>query len=1365
METMDTLEQHQDEQQQTEVDGQDASERVGETAAAIPTVGETTLVTTVEEYQVSESFGAAEVPTVGETTSVTTVEETVTDTTVGETTSVTTVGEQQVPEGFVATDDSVRISAATVESITETIAASGSANVDVDDSVAATLTSSVDRESLETDNRVEEEIGAAKSSSETDAMDESTGTERDKDAERGIQAGRDLEQEGAELTITTMTTTVMTRLLVGVDEDSKVASEDECAENGVATELEAGATDSTGAVSGGAVDTTLNENEGEACQRVLKTSRDASSELSDDSMLSSQSCDAMSVVTETSVEEPMQGAGASKMTSPRRLSSMISREDGEVTTNTEAQRTDPAAEMELNLSLPVESIVHEFEAHEPASPQTHRTLSATRLDASGSSPVKDVVHRLEAHHEEDNALESLKIRTKRDFFSEKGRSISVSHEAEKYNSQMAQRAKEEVESKEQLKSPAMKQSPVSRKSSAMSSVRNMASRFEKKTDQSLDKLSFRTVRSFFPTEKSIHVGAEKQKYEALEKEMQTAKVAEEKGEKRMATNEAQKPRQHILADSKELTMEEHLAAETGGQGKPAMGDMPGTLTEPNETAVVKASSTSEAHPRRRTITAAESSDVRSIAHRFETKRANSVVTAPVRTIDTFIVADSEASVRVSAEKARYENQVKSSAPTKRTIDTFIVPKSETSVRVSAEKAKLETLEKPVRAIKRTIDAFIVPESETSVCVSAEKAKYEMPDKQTKATVRTIDNFIVPENEASIRVSAEKAKFETPDKLVKGASVRTIDTYIVPESDASVHVSAEKAKFESLEQRMQAAVPAVRTIDTFIVPESEVSIRVATEKAKLEAIEKQKKSELETQAVIEKQKLSRVTSWAMGRAESKKACQSAGETEAVDGVTVADQTKEIGVAEEMGAVSEAEGRKEIEVNEQTKEFEEAVDVNENEGTKEIVSKDPKLDSGAEATRLAEVTSPIEVVPETEVSLQSEMVVDSDNVKEGEDFGVAKETEVAVAEKISGIELIKEIGAASEANVAEEVASGSVVAGMDERVEADLEIEDAEEIEEANTGGTRTDVGEANAEEAEGVTKMEKKAIEESDLLEMATKVEETDDTDANMEPYVYVELGSTKVAENMEAADVTMETEVKGTEFTEEAKETEVTESAENREEAAVVDAALISEGNETLVVEKSETVTKTAEISEACETVKDVEKETTVSSVKALEVSPAFTGDATVTAEVEEVPHVTEEASFGDVGKEAREMATIKKAEDSEVVAMIEADETAEEEIAVQEAAIKDVQHVLSTQDSAVEFVVERQTFGDTVSTAQHAHWLSMPVSANPALARLHSVLSDHDPLTAYALYPSSSSSSSGSDEDEELSLPRVPASKPFAAT
>uniref|UniRef100_A0AAV1UQT0 Uncharacterized protein n=1 Tax=Peronospora matthiolae TaxID=2874970 RepID=A0AAV1UQT0_9STRA len=1356
METMDTLEQHHDEQQQTEVD---TSERAGETVTDT-TVEEATSVTTVGEHQVSESFGAAEVPTVGETTSVTTVEETVTDTTVGETTSVTTVGEHQVSEGFVATDDSVRISAATVESITETIAASGSANVDVDDSVAATLTSSVDRESLETDNRVEEESGAAKSSAEADAMDEGTGTEGDKDAERGIQAGRDWEQGGTELTTTIMTTTVMTGLLVGVDEDSKVAVEDECAENGAATELEAGATDSAGAVSGDADDTTLNENKRETCQRVLKTSQDASSELSDDSVLSSQSCDAMSAAAETSVGEPMQGAGASKMTSPRRLSSMISREDDEVT-HTEAQRTDPAAELELNLSSPVESIVHEFEAHEPASPQTHRTLSATRLDASGSSPVKNVVHRLEAHHEEDNALESLKIRTKRDFFSEKGRSISVSHEAEKYNSQMAQRAKEEVESKEQPNSPAMKQSPVSRRSSAMSSVRNMASRFEKKADQSLDKLSFRTVRSFFPTEKSIHVGVEKQKYEALEKEMQTAKIAEEKGAKRMATNETQKPRQHILADSRELTVEEHLAAETAGQGKPAMGDMPGTSTEPNETAVVKASSTSEAHPRRRTITAAESSDVRSIAHRFETKRANSVVTAPVRTIDTFIVADSEASVRVSAEKARYENQVKSSAPTKRTIDTFIVPKSETSVRVSAEKAKLETLEKPVKAIKRTIDAFIVPESETSVCVSAEKAKYEMPDKQAKATVRTIDNFIVPENEASIRVSAEKAKFETPDKLAKGASVRTIDTYIVPESDASVHVSAEKAKFESLEQRMQAAVPAVRTIDTFIVPESEVSIRVATEKAKLEAIEKQKKSELETQAVIEKQKLSRVTSWAMGRAESKKVCQSAGETEAVDGVTVVDQTKAIGVAEGMGAVSEAEESKEIEVNEQTKEFEEAVDVNENEGTKETVSKDPKLDSGAEATRVAEVTSPIEVVPETEMSVQA----DSDDVKDGKEFGVAKETEVAVAEKISDIELVKESGAESEVNVAEDVASDSVVAGMDERVEVDLEIEDTEEIGEANIGGTRTDVGEAITEESEGVTKMEKKAIEESDLLEMATKMEETDDTDANMEPYVFVESGSTKVAENMEAADVTLETEVKGTEFTEEAKETEVTESAEDREEAAVVDAALISEGDETLVVERSETVTETPETSEACETVKDVEKETTVSSVQEVEVGPASTGDATVTAEVEEAPHVTEEASRVDVGKEAREMATIKRAEDSEVVAMIEADETTEEEIAVQEAAMKDVQQVLSTQDSAVEFIVERQTFGDTVSTAQHAHWLSMPVSANPALARLHSVLSDHDPLTAYALYPSSSSSSSGSDEDEELSLPRVPASKPFAAT
>ncbi|KAL7993333.1 hypothetical protein Plhal703r1_c71g0171141 [Plasmopara halstedii] len=69
-------------------------------------------------------------------------------------------------------------------------------------------------------------------------------------------------------------------------------------------------------------------------------------------------------------------------------------------------------------------------------------------------------------------------------------------------------------------------------------------------------------------------------------------------------------------------------------------------------------------------------EVRGIASRFESKRAYSVVSAPVRTIDSFIVADSEASVRVSAEKAKYENKKTTSTPVKRTIDSFIVADSE-----------------------------------------------------------------------------------------------------------------------------------------------------------------------------------------------------------------------------------------------------------------------------------------------------------------------------------------------------------------------------------------------------------------------------------------------------------------------------------------------------------------------------------------------------------------------------------------------------------------------------------------------------------------------------------------------------------------
>ncbi|POM75637.1 Hypothetical protein PHPALM_7235, partial [Phytophthora palmivora] len=714
-----------------------------------------------------------------------------------------------------------------------------------DYSVAATIGSSVDGESVKTEDFVGEEafeeesskagevdlaeLAAADRAIESCAQQVETGVvtemkSEDKELDPEAETTSEADANSTVDNMSEMGYSVAATLGSSVDADSVFSLDDmRDSTNGDVVSVE-GETENKEGFSATAAETVVNEIERDATTQqvetktttetvttvIEKTCTSSEVEISED-ITTEASRDVSQIpappaVLDTEADEPEHEAEDSEKTPPKKLSSVISHFADKDTSKTGAHRTDSAAKLELKSPSPVQSLVHHLEVHEEAPLQTHRTPSAAKLDLSGGSPVKHAVSRLQAHQEEDNSLDNLKFRTKRDFFS-KQRSISVSAEKEKYNA----RAKEEAEAKELLKSPAKRQSPVARKSSAMSSVRNMASRFEKKAEQSLDNLSFRTVRSFFPTEKSIHVGAEKQKYETLEKEKLAAKEAEEKlaketeekRAKRAAVEDAGKV--HEQSSSKVVTTistesEESVAAieKFDEEETVSHSDSFSTPTKPVESATLKANRT------RRHTTTEESPNVRGIAHRFETKRANSIVTAPVRTIDSFIVADSEASVRVSAEKAKYENKANTSTPVKRTIDSFIVADNEASVRVSAEKAKFENKANTSTPVKRTIDSFIVSDSEASVRVSAEKAKFENHANTSTPVKRTIDSFIVSDSEASVRVSAEKARFENQASMATPVK-RTIDTFIVADNEASVRVSAEKAKFETPEKQTKATV--------------------------------------------------------------------------------------------------------------------------------------------------------------------------------------------------------------------------------------------------------------------------------------------------------------------------------------------------------------------------------------------------------------------------------------------------------------------------------------------------------------------------------------------------------------------------------
>ncbi|KAI9991593.1 hypothetical protein PInf_016883 [Phytophthora infestans] len=236
-------------------------------------------------------------------------------------------------------------------------------------------------------------------------------------------------------------------------------------------------------------------------------------------------------------------------------------EDG--TTVTEA--TKPASlELELDLELrdDVASTAHadllSVKIMPPASELPADTTAPAKPEKM--SPVKSLASRFEGKREQ--SLDTLKFRTVREFFPTE-RSIRVGAEKQKYEAQaLKAKAEGEAKSKYKLSSKSAAVESVtlatetdgyttpdaassSKKMSfddgyssadsaskfsdeALTPVKSIASRFEGKREQSLDSLKFRTVREFFPEQRSVHVGAEKAKFEAITKQQEEAKAAERK---------------------------------------------------------------------------------------------------------------------------------------------------------------------------------------------------------------------------------------------------------------------------------------------------------------------------------------------------------------------------------------------------------------------------------------------------------------------------------------------------------------------------------------------------------------------------------------------------------------------------------------------------------------------------------------------------------------------------------------------------------------------------------------------------------------------------------------------------------------------
>ncbi|KAF1332952.1 hypothetical protein FI667_g3106, partial [Globisporangium splendens] len=178
----------------------------------------------------------------------------------------------------------------------------------------------------------------------------------------------------------------------------------------------------------------------------------------------------------------------------------------------------------------------------------HRRLSGAtkQLTVDKETPVKNIASRFEVAAKKEQSLDDLQYRTVRSFFTEEERSIRVAAEREKYNALTEQQKHElklghadheevgdekprDGEHSDRRLSGATLQLAVDKGTP----VKNIASRFEGKKEQSLDDLQYRTVRSFFTEEeRSIRVAAEREKYNALtEQQKLEMKNAEHKQKK------------------------------------------------------------------------------------------------------------------------------------------------------------------------------------------------------------------------------------------------------------------------------------------------------------------------------------------------------------------------------------------------------------------------------------------------------------------------------------------------------------------------------------------------------------------------------------------------------------------------------------------------------------------------------------------------------------------------------------------------------------------------------------------------------------------------------------------------------------------
>ncbi|KAG2532624.1 hypothetical protein JM16_000301 [Phytophthora kernoviae] len=208
----------------------------------------------------------------------------------------------------------------------------------------------------------------------------------------------------------------------------------------------------------------------------------------------------------------------------------------------------------------------------------------------------------------------------------------------------------------------------------MSPVKSLASRFEGKREQSLDSLKFRTVREFFPEERSVHVGAEKKKYETLTKQQKLKDKAEEEAKSKYKAGSSFQKSPVKESAAVAVSVQREFKDTTAAMNVTAAAEVlsntaASTVEYAADNALVanvaeEADTTSSSWRNEKAsspvkvsspIKASEAvTPVKSIASRFEGKREQSLDSLKFRTVREFF--PEERSVRVGSEKQKFEAQ-------------------------------------------------------------------------------------------------------------------------------------------------------------------------------------------------------------------------------------------------------------------------------------------------------------------------------------------------------------------------------------------------------------------------------------------------------------------------------------------------------------------------------------------------------------------------------------------------------------------------------------------------------------------------------------------------------------------------------------